>query len=73
MTLINVRLTEKEKDILERYGKISDIIRDAIQMYINNRKYMRDLKKLKDYQKENRVTTTMEEIVAMIREDRDFR
>ncbi len=73
MTVINVRLTEKEKAALEKYGRISDIVRDAIQMYINNRKSTIALKRLKEYQKKNRLTTTIEETVAMIREDRDIR
>jgi hypothetical protein len=73
MTAINVRLTEKEKAALEKYGKISDLVREAIHMYVNNRKSMDALRKLKEYQKKNRVTTTTKEIVAMLREDRDSR
>lgn len=71
MTAINVRLTEKEKSILKKYGKISDLVRDAIKMYVNDKKSMEAIKKLKEYQKKNKVTTSTEEIVAMIREDRD--
>lgn len=73
MAAINVRLTEKEKAALEKYGKISDLVRDAIRMYVNNRKTTEALRKLKEYQKKNQVTTTSEEIVAMLREDRDSR
>lgn len=72
MATINVRLSNKEKITLEKYGKISDTVREAIRLYINNRKSAEILKKLKEYQKSNPVTTT-EEIVAMIREDRDSR
>jgi uncharacterized protein YeeX (DUF496 family) len=71
MTTINVRLTEKEKAVLEKYGKISDLVRDAIHMYINNKKSTEALRKLKEYQKKNYVTTSVEEIVTMLREDRD--
>jgi hypothetical protein len=71
MTTVTVRLSEKEKAQLEKYGKISDVIRDALQMYINNKKAREALKKLAEYQKRNPVTTTTEEITAMIREDRD--
>ena len=73
MTVITVRLSEKEKARLEEYGKISDVVRDAIQMYINNKKAREALKKLEKYQKKNPATTSTEEIVAMIREDRDKR
>lgn len=73
MTAINVRLTEREKAALGKYGKISDLVRDAIRMYLNNKKSAAALRKLKEYQKKNHVTTTVEEIVAMLREDRDSR
>ncbi|MEM4252551.1 MAG: hypothetical protein QXE84_03405 [Candidatus Nitrosotenuis sp.] len=72
MATINVRLSDEEKSTLEKYGKISDVVREAIRLYINNKKSVETLKKLKEYQKKNRVTTT-EEIVAMIRADRDTR
>jgi len=71
MTVITVRLSENEKNSLEKYGKISDVVRDAIKMYVNNKKAREALKKLEEYQKKNPVTTTTDEIVAMIREDRD--
>lgn len=73
MTVITVRLSEKEKASLEKYGKISDVVRDAIRLYINNKKARDALKKLEVYQKKNPVTTSTDEIVAMIREDRDSR
>ncbi|CDI06302.1 hypothetical protein [Candidatus Nitrosotenuis uzonensis] len=72
MATINVRLSDEEKSTLEKYGKISDVVREAIRLYVNNKKSVETLKKLKEYQKKNRVTTT-EEIVAMIRADRDTR
>ena len=71
MTVITVRLSEKEKASLEKYGKISDVVRDAIHMYVNNKKAREVLEKLEEYQRKNSITTTTEEIVAMIREDRD--
>ena len=71
MTVITVRLSEKEKASLEKYGKISDVVRDAIHMYVNNKKAREVLEKLEEYQRKNPITTTTEEIVAMIREDRD--
>lgn len=71
MAVITVRLSEKEKTSLEKYGKISDVVRDAIRLYINDKKARDALKRLEHYQKKNPVTTTTDEIVAMIREDRD--
>lgn len=73
MTAISVRLTEKEKTALERYGKVSDVVRDAVRIYINNKKSAEALKKLKEYQKKNKVRTTTDDIVSMLREDRSIR
>lgn len=73
MTTINVRLSEEEKRNLEEYGKISDVVRDAIRMYINNKKSARALQKLKEYQRKTPVAVSSKEIVANIRKDRDSR
>ena len=73
MTIITVRLSEKEKASLEKYGKISDVVRQAIHNYLNDRKAREVLRKLEQYQKKNPIETDREEIVAMIREDRNNR
>lgn len=73
MTEISVRLTKEEKIALEKYGKISDIVHDALRIYINNKKSAESLKKLRKYQKKNHVTTTAEEIVRLIKKDRELR
>ncbi len=70
MTVITFRLSEKEKATLEKYGKISDVVRDAIRLYINNRKAKEAVKTLKELQSKYRVNTTTEEMVRLIREDR---
>ena len=70
MTVITVRLSEKEKSSLEKYGKISDVVRDAIHAYLNNRKAEEALRKLTQYQKANPIDTSTEAIVVMVREDR---
>ena len=71
MTIITVRLSEKEKASLEKYGKISDVVRDAISMYINNKKAREAIEELKELQRKYPIKTTTEEIVKLIREDRD--
>jgi Arc/MetJ-type ribon-helix-helix transcriptional regulator len=73
MTVITVRLSSKEKASLEKYGKISDVIRQAIRVYLNDMNSREALKKLEQYQKKHPIATTRKEIVAMIREDRDSR
>ena len=70
MAMITVRLSEKEKSSLEKYGKISEVVRDAIHAYLNNRKADEVLKKLEKYQKSNPIDTSTEAIVAMVRKDR---
>lgn len=73
MTVITVRLSNKEKASLEKYGKISDVVRQAIRVYLNDMKAREALRKLEQYQKKNPVASTRKEIVAMIREDRASR
>lgn len=71
MTVITVRLSEKEKAALEKYGKISDVVRDAIRLYINDKKAREAIEELKEIQRKCPVNTTTEEIVKLIREDRE--
>jgi hypothetical protein len=73
MTVITVRLSEKEKSSLEKYGKISDVVREAVHAHLNNKKADEVLEKLKQYQKANSIDTATEAIVAMVREDRSSR
>jgi Arc/MetJ-type ribon-helix-helix transcriptional regulator len=70
MPPITVRLSDKEKKSLEKYGKISDVVRDAIQMYIDQKKKEKALKKLEVLQEENKLEIAVDEIVASIRKDR---
>ena len=72
-TVITVRLTEDEKKELESYGKISDIVRDALRLYIKKRKTDQLFKELEEFQKKHRIKINRDEIVSMIREDRNSR
>jgi hypothetical protein len=72
-TVITVRLTEDEKKELESYGKISDIVRDAIRLYIKKRKTDQLFKELEEFQKKHRIKISRDEIVSLIREDRNSR
>ena len=71
MTVITFRLSEKEKTTLEKYGKISDVVRDAIRLYIDNKKAKEAVRTLKELQRKYHVNTTTDEIVRLIREDRE--
>ena len=72
-TVITVRLTEDEKKELESYGKISDIVRDALRLYIKKRKTDQLFKELEEFQKKHPIKISRDEIVSMIREDRNSR
>lgn len=70
--MITVRLSEKEKAELEKHGKISDVVREAIKFYMSNEKAVNALKKMEEYQKNKKHRTmSSDEIVTMIREDRE--
>ena len=66
-----VRISDEEKRQLQKYGKLSDTLREAMKLYLNNKKYEDVLAKLKELQAKNPIKTTTEEEVRMIREDRN--
>jgi uncharacterized protein YlbG (UPF0298 family) len=71
MTTVCVRITEEEKRELLKYGSLSKTLREAMKLYLNNKKYEDVLAKLKELQAKNPIRTTTEEEVRMIREDRN--
>ena len=71
MATICVRITEEEKKELLKYGSLSDTLREALKMYLNKKKYEDTLAKLKELQAKNPVKMSTEEIVRLIREDRN--
>jgi uncharacterized protein YlbG (UPF0298 family) len=71
MTTVCVRITEEEKQKLLKYGSLSHTLRDAMQLYLNTKKYEDVLTKLKELQAKNPIKTTTEEELRMIREDRN--
>ena len=70
MPTVSVRLSEDEKRRLARYGRLSDSIREAVRLYLSSKDSEKVFAKLRELQRSNKVTTTPEEIVRMIREDR---
>jgi uncharacterized protein YlbG (UPF0298 family) len=71
MTTICVRITEEEKRELQKYGNLSQTIREAMKLYLNTKKSEEILTKLGELQANNPVKITSEEIVRSIREDRN--
>jgi len=71
MKTVCVRISEEEKRQLQKYGKLSDTLREAMNLYLNRKKSDQLLRKLADLQAKNPIKTSPEEIVKLIREDRD--
>jgi Arc/MetJ-type ribon-helix-helix transcriptional regulator len=70
MTTVCVRITEEEKKELQKYGSLSETLREAMKLYLNTKKSQEILDKLGELQAKNPVEITSEEIVRSIREDR---
>lgn len=71
MPTISVRISDKEKRELQRYGTLSDSVRDALALYLNTKKSDELLRRLAELQKKNPITTTTLEEVRLIKEDRN--
>jgi Arc/MetJ-type ribon-helix-helix transcriptional regulator len=71
MTTISVRLSDKEKAALKKRGKISEVVKEAITLYLQSEQSKETFRRLKELQKEQKLRTTVQEDVALIREDRN--
>jgi hypothetical protein len=70
MPTISVRISEEEKKKLLRYGPLSDTVRDAIELYVRDRKSREFVRRLKRFQQENPVKVDRDELVRIIHEGR---
>ena len=71
MKTVCVRISEEEKRRLKKYGCVSQTLREAIKLYLNTKKTEEGLSKLGELQAKNPIKTSTEEIVRLIREDRN--
>jgi hypothetical protein len=71
MRSVSVRISEEEKLQLQRYGKLSDALRQGMKLYLNNKKSEELFCKLQKLQTENPIKTSTEQEVRLIREDRN--
>ena len=71
MPTISVRLTEEERARLEKYGPLSETVRQAIEMYVKDKKRREFVRELAKFQKEHPVHVDPEDIVRIIREGRN--
>jgi len=65
-----VRISDEEKRQLQKYGRLSDTLREAMKLYLNKKESDALLRKLADLQARNRAKMSPEELVRLIREDR---
>jgi hypothetical protein len=71
MNTVSVRISEEEKRQLQKYGKLSDTLRQGMKLYLNKKKSEELFSKLEKLQAENPIKTSTEEEVRLIREDRN--
>ena len=67
---ITVRVSEKEKKELAKHGKISEVVREALSLYLREKSSRRIISRLRELQK-SPVRTTIQEDPGLIRADRD--
>jgi len=71
MTTVSVRLSGREKAELKKYGKLSTVVRDAISLYIATMRSKRTIQRLRELQQVNKLETSIETDVHLLREDRE--
>jgi hypothetical protein len=74
MTMNNtvcIRLSQEEKQELQKYGNLSKVLREAMKLYLSTKKSAEILHKLAELQAKNPIKTTVEQEVQLIREDRN--
>ena len=67
---ITVRLSEKQRKELAKHGRISDVVRDALSLYLQEKNSRRIIGRLAELQR-SKVRGTIEEDLRFIRADRD--
>jgi len=69
-TTITVRLSERERRALEGEGKISEVVREALRLYLRNKSSSRTIASLRELQN-TPVRTNLSEDLKLLRTDRD--
>jgi Arc/MetJ-type ribon-helix-helix transcriptional regulator len=67
---ITVRLSDKERKELAKHGKISEVVRDALNLYLQEKNSKRIISRLRELQK-TPVRSMIQEDLRLIRADRD--
>ena len=67
---ITVRISEKERKELAKHGRISEVVRDALSLYLREENSRRIIARLRELQ-ESPVRSTIQEDLRLLRADRD--
>jgi len=67
---ITVRLSEKERRELQKRGKISEVVREALRLYLRTRDSRRVISRLKELQRNTALRTTIQDDLRLIQADR---
>lgn len=67
---ITVRLTEKERRELQKHGRISEVTREALRLYLRSAKSRQLISRLRELQKTAKLRTTIQDDLEQIRADR---
>jgi len=67
---ITVRLSEKERRELAKHGKISDVVRDALSLYLREKNSRRIISRLRELQK-SPIRSTIQDDLRSIKADRN--
>ena len=67
---ITVRLSETERQELRRHGRLSDVVREAIRLYLGTKNSKRVISRLKELQK-TPLRTSIDQDLDLIRTDRE--
>jgi hypothetical protein len=71
MPTISVRISDEERKRLVKYGPLSETVRQALEMYVREKRKREVIEELRQYQREHPVHVNPDEIVRIIREGRN--
>jgi len=67
---ITVRLSPEEIMEIKEHGRVSDVVRQALHMYLQSQRSRRAIEELTRLQASSRIQTTIEDDLRLIRGDR---
>jgi hypothetical protein len=71
MTTVSIRLSGREKEELRKYGRLSTVVRDAIDLYLATMRSKRAIQRLRELQQESELRSHIETDIRLLKEDRE--